>query len=74
MLLHNPNSIHQPIMLILLKQYTRLKLDSSGLHIIWSNSADACTCGGYLCSPPSCSPPSYVLQVLQWINPPHTRL
>jgi len=30
---------------------------------------DACTCGGYLCSPPS-----YVLQVLRRINPPHTRL
>jgi len=27
------------------------------IHITWSDSADACTCGGYLCSPPS-----YVLQ------------
>jgi len=25
------------------------------IHITWSDSADACTCGGYLCSPPSCS-------------------
>ena len=33
------------------------------IHITWSDSADACTCGGYLCSPPS-----YVLQVLQWIK------
>jgi len=32
------------------------------IHITWSDSADACTCGGYLCSPSSCSPPSYVLQ------------
>ena len=32
------------------------------IHITWSNSADACTFGGYLCSPPSCSPLSYVLQ------------
>ena len=32
------------------------------IRITWSDSADACTCGGYLCSPPSCSPPSYVLQ------------
>jgi len=31
-------------------------------RITWSDSTDACTCGGYLCSPPSCSPSSYVLQ------------
>ena len=35
---------------------------------------DACTCSGYLCSPPNCSRLSFVLQVLQWINPSHTRL
>jgi len=39
------------------------------IHITWSDSADACTCGEYFCLPPS-----YVLQVLQWINPPYTRL
>ena len=39
------------------------------IRIVWSDSADACTRGGYLCSPPS-----YVLQVLRRINPPHTRL
>ena len=22
------------------------------IHVTWSDSADACTCGGYLCSPP----------------------
>jgi len=47
------NNIHQPIMLWLLKQYTRLGLDSSELHIIRWDSADACTCGGLSCSPPS---------------------
>ena len=40
------------------------------IRITWSDSADACTFGGYLCSPPSCSPPSYVLQVFQWIKFP----
>jgi len=30
------------------------------IHITWSDSADARTCDGYLCSPPS-----YVLEVLQ---------
>ncbi|QCD81527.1 hypothetical protein DEO72_LG2g1856 [Vigna unguiculata] len=40
------------------------------IRITWSDSADACTCGGYLYSPPSCSPPSYVLQVLRLINFP----
>ena len=35
------------------------------IRITQSDSADACTCGGYLCSPSS-----YVLQVLRWINFP----
>ena len=59
-------------MLWLIRQYTTTRLIR--IHITWSDLADACTCGGYLCSPPSCSSPSFVLQVLQWINPPHTRL
>ena len=69
---HSPIYIHHPSMLWPSNQYTKTRLDSTRLiriHIIWSDSLDACTCGGYLCSPPS-----YVLQVLQWINPSHTRL
>jgi len=38
------------------------------IRITWSNSADACTCGGYLCSTLSCSILSYVIQVLRWIK------
>jgi len=33
------------------------------IRITWSDSADACICGGYLCSPPSCSHPSCVTSV-----------
>ena len=53
-----------------------LRLDSTRLiriRITQSDSADAYTCGGYLCSPLSCSSPSYVLQVLRWINFPSTQ-
>ena len=38
------------------------------IRITWSDSADACTCGGYLCSTLSCSILSYVIQVLRWIK------
>jgi len=45
------------------------------IRITGSDSADACTCGGYLCSTLSCSILSYVLPVLQWIKiSPTTRL
>ncbi|QCE14342.1 hypothetical protein DEO72_LG11g1341 [Vigna unguiculata] len=49
------------------KTFETLHHDStrlSGIRITWSDSADARTGGGYLCSPPSWSPPSYALQVL----------
>ena len=35
------------------------------IRITQSDSTNACTCCGYLCSPPSCSTLSYVLQVLR---------
>ena len=45
------------------------------IRITWSDSADACTCGGYPCSTLSCSILSYVLPVLRWIKiSPTTRL
>jgi len=61
-------------MLWLVNQNTKDSTWLIRIHTIWSDSADACTCSGYLYSPLSCSPPSYVLQVLRWINFPHTRL
>ena len=45
------------------------------IRITRSDSADACTCGGYPCSTLSCSILSYVIPVLQWIKiSPTTRL
>jgi len=45
------------------------------IRITRSDSADACTCGGYPCSTLSCSILSYVLPVLRWIKiSPTTRL
>jgi len=45
------------------------------IRITGSDSADACTCGGYLCLTLSCSILSYVLPVLRWIKiSPTTRL
>jgi len=38
------------------------------IRITWSDSADACACGGYLYSNLSYSNLSYVLQVLLWIK------
>jgi len=39
------------------------------IRITWSDKADACTCGGYICSPPS-----YVLQLLQRITFPQHKV
>ena len=49
--IHSPSYIRHTSILRPSKQYTTTRLIR--IHITWSDSADACACGGYLCSPPN---------------------
>ena len=60
---HSQYCIHHPSMLWPSKTIHSDSTRLIRIHITWLDSVDACTCGGYLYSPPS-----YVLQVLQWTN------
>jgi len=71
-ILSQSNITYHTSMLWPSNQYTKTRLIR--IHITWSDSTDACTCGGYLCSPPAAHPRAMCYKCYNESIPSHTRL